>query len=167
MSAPAHSGEQCSVGLEEVSRFLYMEARLQDEHRYEEWEQLWSADALYWVPAGGDDVDPLHQVSIIYDNRDRIGSRVRQLCTGRRIAQAPPSRLRRIVGNIELEGFDRGSLKVGSNFILSELHNGRARIWSGRVQHVLQPAGPSFKMSMKKVMLLDNDLPLPTLAFLV
>ena len=63
--------------LMEVSQFIHHEARLQDEHRYAEWEQLWTDDAIYWVPANGDDTDPEQQMSIIYDNRSRIALRIR------------------------------------------------------------------------------------------
>ena len=40
--------------LKEVEQFVYREARLQDEHEYDEWEALWTDDAIYWVPANGD-----------------------------------------------------------------------------------------------------------------
>ena len=63
--------------LEDVTQFIYREARLQDEHCYDEWESLWTDDAIYWGPANGDDGDPEKVMSIIYDNRSRIGIRVR------------------------------------------------------------------------------------------
>src|SRR3954463_13551649 len=85
-----------------VTAFIYKEARLQDEHRYEAWEALWTDDGVYWVPANGDDIDPEKEMSIIYDNRSRIALRVRQLLTGKHFTQTPQSRLRRLVSNIEL-----------------------------------------------------------------
>ena len=41
-----------------VSQFLFHEAHLQDTHAYDEWESLWTDDAIYWVPANGLDSDP-------------------------------------------------------------------------------------------------------------
>ena len=55
-----------------IQKFLYGEARLMDEHRYQEWLTLWTSDAVYWVPCGHEDTDPLRQVSIIYDNRAKL-----------------------------------------------------------------------------------------------
>lgn len=159
--------EQLAVDEAAVRRFLYREARLQDEHRYEEWEALLTDDALYWVPAGSDDVDPQTQVSFIYDNRSRIASRVRQLLTGRRHAQEPRSRLRRIIGNVEIEAADETGIRVGSNFLLSEFRNGQYRQWAGRCIHLLRPADGDFRVAMKKVLLIDNDAPIATLAFLI
>ena len=85
-----------------VERFLYREARLLDEHDYGAWDALWTDDGVYWLPANGDGGDPETEMSIIYDNRSRIALRVKQLLTGRRYAQEPRSRLRRIISNIEI-----------------------------------------------------------------
>lgn len=151
-----------------IEQFLFREARLQDEHRYEEWESLWADDGLYWVPACGDDIDPDKQVSFIYDNRARIAGRIRQLCTGRRHAQSPQSRLRRIVGNIEIESCGADGVRVGSNFLVSEFRRGAYRQWAGRAVHVLRPQDEGgFRMVLKKVLLVDNDGPIDTLAFLI
>src|SRR5271170_2879940 len=87
--------------LESVQQFLFLEARLQDTHAYDEWESLWTDDAVYWVPANGA-TDPETQMSTIYDNRSRIRVRVNQLKTGRHHTQTPRSELARIVSNIEL-----------------------------------------------------------------
>ena len=60
-----------------VAAFLYREARLIDEHRYQEWLTLWeSSDTLYWVPCNDDDIDPRRHVSINYDDHDRLLQRV-------------------------------------------------------------------------------------------
>ena len=78
--------------LEDVTQFIYREARLQAEHRYDDWEALWTDDGVYWVPANGDGGDPEQEMSIIYDNRSRIGLRIRQYHTGKRFSQSPRSR---------------------------------------------------------------------------
>ncbi len=70
--------------LDEVTQWVYREARLQDEHRYDEWEALWTDDGIYWVPANGEGGDPEQEMSIIYDNRSRIALRIRQFHTGNR-----------------------------------------------------------------------------------
>ena len=60
----------------DIEKFLFREARLMDEHRYQEWLTLWASDAVYWVPCLHEDTDPLRQVSIIYDNRAKLEDRV-------------------------------------------------------------------------------------------
>ena len=50
------------VDRHKVESFLYREARLMDEHAYDEWLALWTDDALYWVPCNEDDIDPERHV---------------------------------------------------------------------------------------------------------
>ena len=61
---------------QQVEQFLYYEAQIMDEHRYDEWLALWSDDALYWVPAGRDNIDPKREISLIYDDRVRLETRI-------------------------------------------------------------------------------------------
>src|SRR2546429_5602332 len=110
------SRESSATLMSAVTAFIYMEARLQDEHQYDDWEALWTDDGVYWVPANGDDIDPTTQMSIIFDNRARIATRIKQLHTGKRHSQTPPSRLRRVLGNIELLDASGDAPRVGANF---------------------------------------------------
>src|SRR5271155_5182806 len=87
---------------ERIESFLYYEARLIDEHRYEEWLGLWTEDGLYWVPCNSDDADPARQAMIIYDNRARLGERISRLTSGAAWAQQPRSRTRRLISNVEV-----------------------------------------------------------------
>lgn len=149
-----------------VSKFIDREASLQDDHRYAEWEALWADDGIYWVPANAHDTDPLKQISFIYDNRARIAGRVRQLMSGRRHAQLPPSALCRVLSGLQTEV--AGDLvRAHVNFILVEVRNGRRNLWCGRTRYDLRPHAGDFKLVLKKVMLVDCALPIPTLGFLI
>ena len=39
--------------LRQIEQFLFLEARLQDTHAYDDWEALWTDDAIYRVAANG------------------------------------------------------------------------------------------------------------------
>ncbi len=158
--------------LREVEQFLYREARLADENDYDAWEALWTDDALYWVPAGAADIDPVAQVSIIYDNRNRIATRMKQVRTGKRYAQAPPSNLRRIVGNVELLGGRANAaggidLEVGANFLAFESRQRGNELWGGRTTYRLRRVDGAIRLVYKKVVLVDHDKAIPTMAFLI
>jgi benzoate/toluate 1,2-dioxygenase subunit beta len=153
--------------LREVEQFLYREARLADEGQYEAWESLWTDDAVYWVPYGADDIDPELQMSIIYDNRARIATRIKQLQTGKRHAQEPRSRLRRSVSNVELLGSEGDDIIVGANFVVFESRERGVTPWAGRSEYRLRRSGDGLCLAAKKVMLVNNDRSLPTLAFLL
>jgi 3-phenylpropionate/cinnamic acid dioxygenase small subunit len=77
-----------------VEQFLFREAQLIDQRRFAEWEELWYEEGIYWVPANGDDTDPDRDVSLIYDNRSRLHSRVERYASGKAFSQQPPPRPR-------------------------------------------------------------------------
>ena len=155
--------------LAEVTAFIYREARLQDDHEYDAWESLWTADGVYWVPANGDDIDPETQMSIIYDNRSRIALRIRQFHTGKRHTQSPRSRLRRLVSNIEIlpaPGPGEEILVAGNSMIFESNLRGDT-VWAARTEYTLRREKDGLRMARKKVMLVNNDKALYTLSFLV
>lgn len=153
--------------LREAEQFLYLEARLQDEHEYAAWEALWTDDAIYWVPANDDDIDPESQMSILYDNRSRIGVRVRQLLSGKRYTQLPQSRLRRLISNIEIRQQDGDELWTGANVLIFESNSRGETLWAARTEHRLRHTEDGWRMAAKKVMLVNNDRALYTLSFLI
>jgi 3-phenylpropionate/cinnamic acid dioxygenase small subunit len=153
--------------LRELEQFIYREARLADEHEYDSWEALWTDDALYWVPAAGSLADPEHHVSVIYDNRRRISTRLQQLRTGKRYAQAPASNLRRIISNVEMLSAADDESTVGANFVLYESKSRGIETWAGRVTYVLRRIDGELRLARKTVVLVNCAEALPTLGFLI
>lgn len=162
----AMSPEQRAV-LEDVTQFIYREARLQDEHQYDAWESLWADDGVYWVPANGDDIDPESQMSIIYDNRSRIALRIRQYHTGKRYSQTPQSRLRRLVSNVEVLSDDGREIVAAANALLFESQIRGDILWASRNEYRLRREGCDLRMARKKVMLTNNHDALFSMAFLI
>ncbi len=157
-----------AIDRQAVEQFLYREARLADESRYDEWAALWTDDAIYWVPTNTDDYDPRHHLSIIYDDRNRLQDRVDRLKSGAAWAQDPKSRMRRLISNIEIGPTnERGDIEVYSNFVLGELRRGLQAVYFGGQVHRLRPGPQGFKLAYKKVMLINNDEPIHNLSFLI
>jgi 3-phenylpropionate/cinnamic acid dioxygenase small subunit len=151
----------------EVEGFVYREGYLQDRHEYDAWEALWTDDGVYWIPANGDEIDPERQMSIIYDNRSRIALRIRQLHTGRRLAQEPKSNLVRVISNVEVMNAFADEIHVRANAIIFESTARRDTVWGTRYEYVLRRIGGALRMARKKVLLVNNAKALPTLAFLI
>jgi 3-phenylpropionate/cinnamic acid dioxygenase small subunit len=166
LSAPRPAARRKSDLLERVEQFLFLEARLQDTHAYDQWEALWADDAIYWVPANGA-TDPDTRMSIIYDNRSRIRIRVNQLKTGRHHTQTPRSELARIVSNIELIEQVGDEVEVRANVMIFEDNLRGETLWAARNEYRLRMSGGGFKLVRKKVSLVNNHKPIFTLSFLV
>ncbi len=156
-----------AVDRHQIEDFLYREARLMDEHAYDEWLGLWTEDALYWVPSNDDDMDPGQQVAIIYDDLAQLRDRIDRLKNGAAYSQDPRSRLRRVVSNIEIEAADDGEIVVYSNFNLTELRRSKQDTFAGRTVHHLRRDADGLKIVSKKVLLVNNDEVIDNLTFLV
>lgn len=168
MSGTAATDVQDLTDIRQVEQFLYREARYADEHDYDAWEALWTDDAVYWVPIDGGVADPETHMSVIYDNRRRISTRLQQLRTGKRYAQAPPSNLRRVVGNVEYVGSpssDRAT--AAANFVLFESKERGTRTWAGRVTYGLRVVDGVVRLVTKTVVLVNNAETIPTMGFLI
>lgn len=153
--------------INEISQFLYKEARLQDEHQFAEWETLWTDDAIYWIPANGDGGDPEKEMSIIYDNRSRIGLRIKQFFTGKRFSMNPNPRLRRVISNVEILGEEEGGTRVMANMVLFETSRRGDNIWAARNEYLLRRETVGWRMAYKKVNLVNNKTALKTMSFLM
>ena len=162
---------------QEAEEFLYREARLMDTGQLEEWLQLFTPDGIYWAPID-EDADPLREPSIIYDDSLQRSKRVYQLLQGSHYAQAPASRTLHFITNVEVdEPSHEGEALVRCNTIVFELRPGdhqelqaglgRQRALAGHCQYRLRPEGDGWAIALKKVMLLDRDLPLYNLTFII
>jgi 3-phenylpropionate/cinnamic acid dioxygenase small subunit len=154
----------------EVEAFVYLEARLADESRYAEWEALVTDDFHYWVPNGRADYDPATRLSYVNDNRARLATRIRQLETGSRHSQTPPSPLCRVVSNVEVLASDGDEVTVRTNQIVYEVSaqsTSVLRLWPGHVTFRLRRVDGEWRMASKTVELLIAGNALPNLTFLV
>jgi len=99
-----------------IEAFLFLEAALLDERRYEEWLDLFTEDAHYWIPMERGQENPFDTVSLIYDDRMSMELRVRQFDTPNRHAQAVKTWTSHVIGNVMVAGEDQdGALIVTSN----------------------------------------------------
>ena len=167
MHATVIAGPLAAISGEEIERLLFREARLMDEGGYDEWLSLWTDDAIYWVPCNHDDIDPMREVSLIYDDRVRLGERVDRLKSGSVLAQQPKPRMRRVVSNIEVTGREGAEAAVQSNFVLGIARAAGQQFWMGRSIHRLRRSGEVLKIAHKKVLLINSDIEMPLLQFLI
>lgn len=153
-----------------LSDFVYLECQLADEGRWDEWEDLLADDMHYWVPATLDAPDPDRDVSIINDNRSRLATRLKQLRTGTRLAQAPKSAMRRLISNLVVRREGDGEYTAEANFVIYELQSQSTMTlnqWPGRVIYHLRSKGAGFEMARKRVDLVAVAGGIPSLGFIV
>jgi len=115
MSDPrAAKDDECLARLllaQDVAEFLYGEAEILDERRYEEWLALLADDIRYWMPmrrnvkfGEGEREFTREGTDIAWfdEGKDTLTRRVRQIQTGIHWAEEPQSRIAHLVSNVQV-----------------------------------------------------------------
>jgi 3-phenylpropionate/cinnamic acid dioxygenase small subunit len=159
------------LDLRRCEQFLLHEARLLDEGKFDDWLALFTPEAWYWVPSEPDQADPVETVSLIYDDRRLLETRVRRLASPRMYSQEPRSRTSRIVTNVTIEesplsalprlrGRDGWGCTVRSKFMMIEYRREQQRLFGGTALHRLVQAAGRIMIAWKRVNLVNCDAPL-------
>ncbi|MFN3889522.1 MAG: aromatic-ring-hydroxylating dioxygenase subunit beta [Beijerinckiaceae bacterium] len=137
---------------------LEREARLLDQHRYEDWLKMFTPECVYWAPGRPDGGDPRTEIAVIFDDRRRLEDRVYRLRTGYAWSQAPRSRTVRLVGNVEVFATEDASRRmVRANFLISEFWDDETRLLSGWCGYNMERAGGGWLIQAKQINLIDCD----------
>ena len=161
------AGVSTSDLVRDVEAFLIAEARLMDDHDYDAWMELWEPDLRYWIPCDGDDFDPRKHVSIAYENHASLSARVARLKGKHAFSQRPKSKLLRVVSNVSIVAEREPEILTSSAFVLGEVRNGRQTVYLGRNEHILIRRANGLRIKQKKILLLNNDVALNNLTFLL
>ena len=153
---------------DEVEQFLYHEAALLDERRYEEWIELMAEDIHYFMPIrrnvkfgewDRENSDPASEISWFDEGKDALEGRVRQLETGVHWAEEPVSRIRHIISNVRVLGVDGDEIQTSDTFFV--WHNrllDEVNLFVGRRDNVLRrDPETGFKLA-KRTILLDQSV---------
>ena len=94
--------------MQDILAFLYREARLLDDERWDDWLACYHPDVRFWMPSWDDDgrlvEDPEREISLIYyPSRQGLEDRVFRIRTERSSATIPETRTSHNIANVELE----------------------------------------------------------------
>src|SRR5438552_4565381 len=126
-----------ALDLHRCEQFLLHEMRLLDEAKFDDWLALFTADGWYWVPSEPGQDNPHDTVSLIYDDRRLLETRIRRLASPRMYSQEPRSRTSRMVGNVSIEDVEGRAATVRSKFVMIEYRREQQRLFAGTAWHRL------------------------------
>jgi 3-phenylpropionate/cinnamic acid dioxygenase small subunit len=124
------------VGLElqlqlqyEIEQFLYTEARLLDERRFEQWFALLADDLHYYMPTrynrlrreAAHELSSPHELAHFDDDKPSLEVRLRRLQSGAAWSEEPPSRTRHLISNVQVRSISGGNFdeyEVDSCFLV-------------------------------------------------
>jgi benzoate/toluate 1,2-dioxygenase subunit beta len=158
----------------EVEDLLHEEAARLDDRRFDEWLELFTQDARYWLPMGVE--EPEREPSLIYDDRARMEERVFRLMDTPAYAQMPPSRTQHDVTNVRVLSVEGGRVRAACHLVVHEVRIGdpsqvglaTPRSVPGRCEYTLRRAADgAWRIEEKIVRLLTRELPQYNLTFIV
>lgn len=147
----------------ELEEFLYREAWLLDEHRFEEWLALFTDDAEYYIPLREHvqgDVPPAGH-PIVKDDKVMLEARVRKDRTGLSHVETPRSMTTHVISNVFAdEGPGPDECTVFSSFVVRQTRKLRDEAWwVGRRTDILRRTNGNWKIARREVQLDATVLP--------
>lgn len=152
-----------SVESQDVIRLIYREARLIDEKRFDEWYELFSEDAYYWVPLTHDQPDGLNHTSLAWEDKLLLKLRVERLKNPRSYSQHPVSRCVHVLQQPEIELAEPERWVTRTQFMYLESRGDDQQTYGGHVLHTIVLRDGGLRIQLKRVNLINCDAALPSI----
>ena len=146
----------------EITSLIYREARLLDEKRWDEWYELYTEDALYWVPLTRGQPDGIDHTSLAYEDKLLLRLRIERL-RQHPPSQQPQSFSQHVLQAPEIAAEQDGAWRARTAFAYAE-SRGDAMLWlAGTAEHHLVREGAALRIRLKRVNLVNCDAALPSI----
>ena len=165
---------------QELENFLYAEADLLDQRKYEEWLDLLTDDIRYWMPLRRnfkygeewrENSRELEDLAYFDENKTTLTLRVRQIATGIHWAEEPFSRISHLLTNIRIveatpSMANPTEVKLSSRFFV---YRNRLQVETdflvGKREDVLRKESGRWKVARRNIFLDQNVLLAKNLTF--
>ncbi|MDA4846004.1 aromatic-ring-hydroxylating dioxygenase subunit beta [Hoeflea poritis] len=144
---------------DELIDFVYEEARMIDDGRFDEWLDLWTEDGYYWMPLDYKQEDPHLVTSLLYEDEFLRKLRVERLKGERTFSQKPKSRCHHVLSRPFVDEMDRekGLFVTHTPFHYVETRLDEQFLLAATARHELVLVGEELKIRLKRVDLLNSD----------
>jgi 3-phenylpropionate/cinnamic acid dioxygenase small subunit len=165
---------------QEIEEFLYREADLLDERRYEEWLALIAEDVRYWMPmrrnvkvgeAEREFTRAGQDINWFDEGKETLTRRVKQILTGMHWAEEPVSRISHMLSNVRLlevnpSAAEPAEVTARCRFLIYRNRvETETDILVGKREDLLRRAGDGWQIARRKIVLDQNVLLTKNLTF--
>ncbi|MEN5173122.1 benzoate 1,2-dioxygenase small subunit [Acinetobacter higginsii] len=152
---------QDQSSLENITQFLYREARFLDDEQWDDWLNCYAPEASFWMPAWDDNdqltEDPQAEISLIYyPDRQGLEDRVFRIKTERSSATMPDTRTCHNIANIEVIERDGDKVTVRFNWNTLSFRYKTTYSYFGMSRYVIDCSDDEPKI-LSKYVVLKND----------
>ena len=148
----------------DVAELIYREATLLDRRRWDEWIDLYTEDAVYWVPSWANEEEtvsePETQLNLIY-LRDRGGleDRIFRIESRDSYASLPLDRTVHVVGNVLVEKVEGNNVFAVANCLVHSYSRRSALTRASLYDYTLRcDEGGKLRIARKKITFIDDRL---------
>ncbi len=141
-----------------------LEGLLLDARDWDAWLDLYTKDAVYWIPAWDDEQtltqDPNRELSLIYyGSRAGLEDRIYRIRTELSLASTPLPRTVHMTSSHRVEEDAGGSLRVRSNWATHSYRLEKAHTFFGSQDHVLRREGEALRIERRKIVVANDRIP--------
>lgn len=158
----------------ELSQLLYAEAEALDNHQMRDWIDCFTSDVTYEMPVRtvhnrDQGITLSDQMYHFLEDRESLEIRIQRLETKHAWAEDPPSRFRRVVGNIRVVSASDDQATVRSNVIITRNRGftGNLEIVSAERLDTMRLTDGKWKIAKRIVTVDQATLGLQNLAFFI
>lgn len=143
----------------ELIDFVIHEARLIDQHRFEEWLDLFTEDGIYWMPLEWGQTDARLTASLMYEDKLLLKIRVERLKGNRTFSQKPKSRCHHLLQTPQVNRRD----ETNNEYVTwTPMHYVETRyddqqLYAAWATHTLTVVDGALKIRLKRVDLVNSE----------
>lgn len=146
----------------DIEQFLFHEAWLLEQRRYQEWLALMTDDVVYFLPNRREESEGGHDAMIARDGMPQLKMRVERMNDPLNPALQPPPRTKYFVTNVTV--IERAAeVRVRSSVLLYIVRDRSVRHHPISCEYRLRIDGGAWRIACKRVYLLENAQALRTL----
>lgn len=143
----------------QLVRFVYDEARMLDEHRFDAWVDLFTEDGRYWMPLEWGQTDRRLTASLMDEDKLLLRVRAERLKGNRTFSQKPKSRCHHVLQAPQVDVRDDAQkvYELYTSFHYVETRLDEQQLYAGWARHTLVVDEGRLKIRMKRVDLVNCD----------
>ncbi len=147
----------------DAERVIYSEALFLDQQRWEDWLELYTEDAIYWVPAWKNESEltssPDSEISLIYyEGRSSLLDRIWRLNSGLSVASMPLRRTSHLVTNVLVEPESDAATAAFAVHNFDPKRRSQ-HVFFGRYEYKLRCDERTWRIAKKATILANDHIP--------
>jgi 3-phenylpropionate/cinnamic acid dioxygenase small subunit len=139
--------------------FVIREARLIDQHRLEEWLDLFTEDGVYWMPLEWGQTDPRLMASLMHEDKLLLTIRIERLKGNRTFSQKPKSRCHHVLQTPQVDKRDEANNEyvtwTAMHYV--ETRHDDQQLYAAWATHTLTVVDGRLRIRLKRVDLVNCD----------